>query len=152
MSRAIGDGFIGLHLNRDNQFEWTDGTVFDYDSWSEGEPNNYWELEGCGVMFSGSGNWNDAYCSRPKNGYVCKRAVEGEWTTPRPTDMPEGHCGSDHFEYKGYCFKAFGMDGNTEDYKNWTNARDHCRSVSLNERGGIGTLNVTHIYLRAYFS
>ena len=129
VKQNIGDAFIGLHLNNDDQFEWTDGTVADYFAWSDGEPNNYWQLEGCGVMFSGSGHWNDAYCSRPKNGYVCKKIGGSDYTTPKPTEMPEGHCPSDQFENKGYCFKFYGLAGDSNEHMNWTDARAQCRSL-----------------------
>ena len=72
------------------------------------EPNNFWGFEGCVTLNAGSGHWNDVYCSRPQNGYICKKTEGGDWSTPRPTDMPEGHCPSDHFEYRGYCYKFVG--------------------------------------------
>ena len=90
------------------------------------EPNNFWGMEGCVTLFSGSGHWNDVYCSRPANGHVCKKIVGGEWSTPKPTDMPEGHCPSDQFEYKGYCYKFVGLTGDESEHKNWTDARKQC--------------------------
>ena len=33
---TIENAFLGLHVNNDDQFEWTDGTVADYFSWSKG--------------------------------------------------------------------------------------------------------------------
>ena len=93
------------------------------------EPNNFWGFEGCVTLFSGTGHWNDVYCSRPQNGYICKKTVGGDWTTPRPTDMPEGHCPADHYEYRGYCYKFVGFNGDVADHKNWTDAREQCQSL-----------------------
>ncbi len=124
---AISDGFIGLYLNNDGQYAWSDGTVPDYYSWAKGEPNNHMGLEGCSAMFTGNGHWNDVYCGRPQAGYVCKRVANGELTTPKPTAMPEGHCPSDHHEFQGYCYKLVGLSGNGSDHRNWTNAQEECQ-------------------------
>ena len=32
----IDNAFLGLHVNNDDQLEWTDGTVLDYESWNTG--------------------------------------------------------------------------------------------------------------------
>ena len=32
----IENAFLGLHVNNDDQFEWTDGSVADYFSWNKG--------------------------------------------------------------------------------------------------------------------
>ena len=86
------------------------------------EPNNYFELEGCVVMYSGSGHWNDAYCGRPTNGYACKRPADGKIpSTPKPTQIPEGHCPQDHYEFKGYCYNLVSVP------KNWTEAANDCQ-------------------------
>ena len=130
----ISNGFIGMYLNNQDELSWTDQTVADYFSWSKGEPNNYFGLEGCATMFSGSGHWNDVYCSRPANGYVCKRTADGQSpSTPKPTQMPEGHCPPDHYEFQGYCYKFIGMlaGSSSDDYKNWTEARNDCKNLGL---------------------
>ena len=67
--------------------------------------------------------------SKPASGYACKRPTSGEWTTAKPTDLPVGHCPPNHYEFKGYCFKFFGLNANVSEYKNWTMARDVCRDL-----------------------
>lgn len=124
---GVANAFIGLYVNNDDQFVWTDGSVYDYTSWSTGEPNGFFGLEGCATMFTGSGHWNDVYCGRPQNGFACKRKAEGIWTTPQPTQLPPGHCSSDQFEYKGFCYKFVGMDGNASLHRNWTEAQKECQ-------------------------
>ena len=39
----LGDSWIGLKKLEpfnENNFEWTDGTPYDFSAWKEGEPNN----------------------------------------------------------------------------------------------------------------
>ena len=81
-------------------------------------------------MNSGSGRWNDAYCSQPANGYVCKRPADpGVFTTPKSTHMPEGHCSEGYFEYRGYCYKLSDFSGDVSLHRNWTEAREACKSM-----------------------
>ena len=92
------------------------------------EPNNYLGFESCCTMSSGTGRWNDAYCSQPANGYVCKRpANPGQFTTAKPTQMPEGHCAEGYFEYRGYCYKLSDFSGDVSLHRNWTEAREECK-------------------------
>ena len=136
---GINNAFIGLYKNSDEQFAWTDGSTTDYFNWENGEPNNYWGMESCGELVSSrSGHWNDAHCSKPASGYACKRPTSGDWTTAKPTALPEGHCPPDHYEFKGYCYKFFGLTGNASEYKNWTNARDVCKGLNADEIFGQG--------------
>lgn len=77
-------------------------------------------------MYGNNGKWNDGHCSKPANGYVCKKPANGEWTTAKPTSTPLGHCPADQYEFKGYCYKFHGLSDKAE-YKNWTDALGFCK-------------------------
>ena len=83
---GIDNAFIGLYVNGEEQFAWTDGSTTEYFNWDNGgigfflkeisdmipksflfcfltEPNNFWGMETCGeLVASHSGHWNDAHC------------------------------------------------------------------------------------------
>ena len=66
--------WIGLHCMNGDQydFEWTDGTSWNYTNWNSGEPNNWWNTnEDCVHMYS-SGKWNDNQCSADKKA-LCRK-------------------------------------------------------------------------------
>ncbi|XP_074193843.1 low affinity immunoglobulin epsilon Fc receptor isoform X4 [Rhinolophus sinicus] len=68
--------WIGLRdLNIEGEFVWMDQNPLDYSNWRPGEPSNGGDTglgEDC-VMMLGSGQWNDAFCSNPLDGWVCDR-------------------------------------------------------------------------------
>ena len=58
--------WIGLHCIDNNQFdfEWTDGSAWNYTNWNNGEPNNNANTdEDCVHIYPGNGFWNDNPCS-----------------------------------------------------------------------------------------
>ena len=60
------DCWIGLHCVGNSQFdfEWTDGSDWDYTNWNSGEPNNWQNKnEDCVHMYS-TGYWNDHTCDQ----------------------------------------------------------------------------------------
>ena len=75
--------WIGLSdLEKNDRFEWSDRTDFNYENWKYGEPNHYNGLEDC-VELRSSGTWNDANCFVSRN-FVCKMQIstqcgEGSW-------------------------------------------------------------------------
>lgn len=64
-------GSLSLHLRR---FEFTDGTVHNYQNWSAKEPSNSSNNERCTEMISSSGAWNDLSCTAT-HPYVCKKPL-----------------------------------------------------------------------------
>merc|ERR1719242_2910568 len=65
------------------KFEWSDGTNFDYDKWTNGEPNDAGGVEDCAHQYPG-GTWNDINCDasyRP----LCGNLAE---PTPEPSKQP----------------------------------------------------------------
>ena len=78
-TQLIRTGFIRLasdpSRNKDCEFTWTDQTVFDYENWSGGEPNNVDGVENC-VQANKNANfqWNDCPCNW-HIAYVCEFRV-----------------------------------------------------------------------------
>ncbi|XP_072044869.1 lithostathine-like [Amphiura filiformis] len=72
--RNSSDVWIGLHKrNNEQDFEWIDGSPFDYDSWSLNEHDNRDVGDNCVYLNTrGSGNWNDQSCG-DLLGYICKK-------------------------------------------------------------------------------
>ncbi|XP_043566981.1 C-type lectin domain family 19 member A [Chiloscyllium plagiosum] len=74
------DIWIGLHDRRmEGDFEWTDGTTYDYNYWDRNQPDDGTHLteeeEDCGQIWfrqsSALRSWNDNRCSR-EFPFVCK--------------------------------------------------------------------------------
>ena len=64
-----------------SNFQWTDGTSFDFENWNTGEPNNQGGEENCIEVDSDPGKdwhdrWNDVPCTNKRN-YVCKKKPVG---------------------------------------------------------------------------
>ena len=72
------DVWIGLGRDpRDkSRWIWVDGTRVIYSHWHQGEPNNIGGNEGCGMMYHGTGKWNDGRCSYSFH-YLCETNGEG---------------------------------------------------------------------------
>jgi len=66
-----GKWWIGLN-DRDSEgvYEWDNGAELSFESWNEGEPNNYDGSENCIEMYSNNGLWNDVQC-RNQQGFIC---------------------------------------------------------------------------------
>ncbi|KAF1393311.1 hypothetical protein PFLUV_G00037760 [Perca fluviatilis] len=68
-------GLIYKTANGENVWTWTDGSVFNYQRWAGGQPDNYNNREHCVEMVSwDSGLWNDVACADKKS-YVCQVLV-----------------------------------------------------------------------------
>ncbi|XP_071824781.1 macrophage mannose receptor 1-like isoform X2 [Apostichopus japonicus] len=87
------NGFwIGLHdRSTESGFEWSDGSVLDYVSWQEGEPNNVGTFgEDCAEMLFNGRGWNDQECTNLKN-WICqieKGKVPGSDPMLPPSSQP----------------------------------------------------------------
>ncbi|KAK0405204.1 hypothetical protein QR680_017853 [Steinernema hermaphroditum] len=74
------DPWLGAFApNKDNNFQWTDGSAFDFTNWHKGEPNKP-SIEPCLEMYQDTApnwTWNNVPCDTPRlHVYVCKKAKE----------------------------------------------------------------------------
>ena len=68
------DPWIGGRRDPENHYnwEWSDGTPWDYTNWQPGEPNDAGGNEDCAGMLENQGQWNDKQCSDQRT-FVCKK-------------------------------------------------------------------------------
>ena len=67
----------GLH-----EFQWVDGSGFDFEDWVLDEPNGENGNAGSicivdGLLRKGKYGWNDMSCNSMKKGYTCKKLASG---------------------------------------------------------------------------
>ena len=71
--------WIGLSdTANDSVYVWTDGTQYDYENFSPGEPNSK-NGESCFLFWDGFPTWNDYYCTSSTYGsiltsYICQKS------------------------------------------------------------------------------
>ncbi|XP_037540516.1 ladderlectin-like [Nematolebias whitei] len=65
--------WVGGTKGQNDEWKWTDGSIFSYTHWGEGEPNNAGGHENCMDMnWNGQNYVNDEVCSQ-KNAFVCAK-------------------------------------------------------------------------------
>nr|XP_022336336.1 macrophage mannose receptor 1-like isoform X2 [Crassostrea virginica] len=96
--------WIGLNdLANQMTFFWSDGNPVAYTNWAAREPNNYGKRnEDCVLMLRTSGQWNDAICQNPADGFVCKRPMTWMSATPQPHTVG---CTYPAVGYGSYCYR-----------------------------------------------
>lgn len=68
---AGDNAWIGLSdTERENDWEWLDGSAMDFLAWEPGQPNDLGD-EDCGHMRDAGPTWNDDECTNPHS-YVCR--------------------------------------------------------------------------------
>lgn len=73
-------------------FQWVDNTPLSYTHWAANNPDDTANSgKDCGLMYSDTGLWNDAYC-RTKQGYVCRSLRSGQYST---SQMPSSEPGKE---------------------------------------------------------
>nr|XP_054749960.1 macrophage mannose receptor 1-like [Lytechinus pictus] len=137
------DYYVGLERKGAgiNDFQWTDGTQFDYHNWDIGEPNDAGSNEDCvhvrGPYTTPSGVWNDVSCNR-KYASICKKKAD-ESTPPPPTNPPDVGCYEPFQQYKGnaivtvdgnlcYNWKDANREYNPIDYPDKDLTENYCRN------------------------
>ena len=108
--------WIGLSdLDKNDRFEWSDGTDFNYENWGSGEPNRYNGLEDCvELRIRSSGTWNDANCYVSRN-FVCKKQMSTQ-------------CGKGSWLFHNKSCYMFNPVSSNMSALSWTGARQYCKS------------------------
>ena len=69
---AMDDIWIGVtDLETEGTWLWVTGEEVTWDNWENGQPDDQFNDEDCGVMYSFSGAWNDRYCELSHD-FVCE--------------------------------------------------------------------------------
>lgn len=61
----------------EGDYEWSDGSVWDYEFWAPGEPDNTYEEDCAFMRVTDDGGWNDHACGDTRPAYVCERRAAG---------------------------------------------------------------------------
>ena len=62
----------GSDFASEGNWVWSDGTLWDYESWSPGNPSNGWGVEHyLEINYKGNGLWNDLM-GNSTSGFICK--------------------------------------------------------------------------------
>ncbi|XDV31346.1 hypothetical protein PO909_034053 [Leuciscus waleckii] len=68
--------YIGGHdAVKEGQWMWTDGSVFDYNNWCSGQPDNYANIDHTLEINFGNHCWNDND-KQVQLAYICERPLE----------------------------------------------------------------------------
>ncbi|XP_034534275.1 galactose-specific lectin nattectin-like [Notolabrus celidotus] len=65
----------GYDAGKEGVWLWTDGSLFDFKDWNNGEPNNFQGHENCMEMnYAGRDNVNDNSCWKKKS-FICAKSL-----------------------------------------------------------------------------
>ncbi|KAK5860194.1 hypothetical protein PBY51_021689 [Eleginops maclovinus] len=121
VSALVGSGkhklWIGLVLNPEHSWQWTDAQPFRYLRWSASNPlpnpgHNCAFLDSAGQHL-----WQSSSCSK-KLGYICYKPG----APPTPPQIEQGSCPAHWIPYNGHCFHL------KRTAKIWTEAQKDCRN------------------------
>uniref|UniRef100_A0A672G4Y9 Mannose receptor C-type 1 n=1 Tax=Salarias fasciatus TaxID=181472 RepID=A0A672G4Y9_SALFA len=122
-----GQYYIGMTVNLDKSFSWSDGTPVTYTAWERNEPNFANNDENCVTMYKSMGYWNDINCGLEFPS-ICKRSSHSINTTMVPTTVPKAGCAPEWLSFQSKCYKI--VTG--KDNKNWQDARKYCHDQGGN--------------------
>ncbi|XP_055995966.1 macrophage mannose receptor 1-like isoform X2 [Ostrea edulis] len=136
--------WIGLNdqINQ-NTFLWSDGSPVVYTNWAAKEPNNYGRgTEDCVLMLRTNGQWNDAVCQNPADGFICKKPMTLMSATPQPHTVG---CTWPSVGYGSYCFRFIYQSKTWQDGQKTCSSAFHGTLAAINDR-------FTEAFLSAYMS
>ncbi|XP_071402106.1 macrophage mannose receptor 1-like [Centroberyx affinis] len=108
--------WIGLVLDQEHGWQWTNGKPFRYLRWDSGHPLPD-PGQNCAVVDSSvQYYWQSSSCSK-KLGYICYKGA-----VPPPVQVETGFCSDPWIPYNGHCFRL-----QRPDQKTWTDAQTECR-------------------------
>ncbi|XP_030015951.1 macrophage mannose receptor 1-like [Sphaeramia orbicularis] len=119
-SQRSGQGerlWIGLVLDPEHGWQWSNGRPYSYLKWDSGHPVST-PGHSCAIINDAvQDSWQSSLCNK-KLGYICY----SKGVTEPPTAAPEaGHCSSPWIPYSGHCFYLNRIK------KTWTDAQRECR-------------------------
>uniref|UniRef100_A0A3Q3W748 Uncharacterized protein n=1 Tax=Mola mola TaxID=94237 RepID=A0A3Q3W748_MOLML len=108
--------WIGLVLNPEHGWQWSDGKPFRYLRWAAGNPLPN-PGHNCAFLDSaGQHTWQTLSCSK-KLGYICYK----DGIPPTPPQIEQGFCSNPWIPYNGHCFHL------NRSPQTWSNAQKVCR-------------------------
>ncbi|XP_037537285.1 macrophage mannose receptor 1 [Nematolebias whitei] len=108
--------WIGLTLNEEHGWQWTDGKPVRYLRWDTGHPLPN-PGHSCAVIDSaGQYKWQSSSCSK-KMGYICYKGG----TLTAPQQFEQGFCSNHWIPYNGHCFYL------QRTAQTWSDAQRECR-------------------------
>ncbi|KAM9323118.1 LOW QUALITY PROTEIN: macrophage mannose receptor 1-like [Pholidichthys leucotaenia] len=120
ISALVGKGktklWLGLVLDLEHGWKWTDGRPYRYLRWDSGNPRPNPGHNCAFYESSDSNNWQSSSCDK-KLGYICYK--DG---APLPTPhIEQGFCASPWIPYNGHCFHLH------RTVQTWSGAQRECR-------------------------
>ncbi|XP_056277836.1 macrophage mannose receptor 1b isoform X2 [Pseudoliparis swirei] len=119
-SALMGTGrhklWIGLVLDPEHGWQWTDGKPFRYLRWTPGSPTPN-PGHNCAFLYSsGDQTWQSSSCTK-KQGYICYK----DGAPPSPPQIEQGFCSAPWIPYNGHCFHLH------RTLQTWSDAQKECR-------------------------
>uniref|UniRef100_A0A8D3DFH1 Macrophage mannose receptor 1-like n=1 Tax=Scophthalmus maximus TaxID=52904 RepID=A0A8D3DFH1_SCOMX len=126
IAALLGEGkyklWIGVVLDPEHGWQWSNGKPFRYLRWSTGNPLPN-PGHNCAFLDTAEQHsWQSSSCMK-KLGYICYK----DMVTPTPTLTEQGFCSSPWIPYNGHCFHL------QRSLQTWSNAQIECRK----ERGDL---------------
>ncbi|XP_030606959.1 macrophage mannose receptor 1-like isoform X2 [Archocentrus centrarchus] len=121
ISALLGSGrkklWIGLVLDPEHGWQWTDSKPFRYLRWDAGNPLPN-PGHNCAILdTTGEHTWQSSSCAK-KLGYVCYK----DGAPPIPPQIEEGFCSNPWIPYNGHCFHL------QRTPQTWSGAQRACRA------------------------
>ncbi|XP_039999154.1 macrophage mannose receptor 1-like [Xiphias gladius] len=108
--------WIGLVLDQEHGWQWSNGKPFRYLKWSTGNPLPNPGHSCAFLDFAGQQAWQSSSCGK-KLGYICYKGG----VPPTPPQIEQGSCSNPWIPYNGHCFQLMRTP------QTWTNAQKACR-------------------------
>ncbi|XP_053185960.1 macrophage mannose receptor 1-like [Scomber japonicus] len=116
MGSAIQKLWIGLVLNPEHGWQWSDGKPFRYLRWGIGNPLPNPGHNCALIDVAQQYSWQSSSCTK-KTGYICYR----DGPLPIPPQIEQGFCSNPWIPYNGHCFHLL------RTLQTWTDAQRECR-------------------------
>uniref|UniRef100_H2T6P4 Mannose receptor, C type 1b n=1 Tax=Takifugu rubripes TaxID=31033 RepID=H2T6P4_TAKRU len=108
--------WIGLVLDPEHGWRWSDLKPFRYLRWSPGNPLPNPGHNCAFLDTAGQHTWQSASCTK-KLGYICYK----DGAPPAPSEIEQGFCSNPWIPYNGHCFYL------NRSPQTWYNAQKECR-------------------------